>query len=166
MGATGGGVWKTEDAGVSWENISDGYFDTPSIGAISVSKSNTDIVYVGTGSDGLRSNVITGKGVLKSIDAGKTWQHIGLRNVGQIGAVEIHPGNPDIVYVAAIGQAFQANEERGVYRTLDGGKNWKKVLKRRRRYLQIYRWWRILDTTNEWFTYRFNWKNRLGDFCG
>ncbi len=128
MGATGGGVWKTEDAGVSWKNISDGYFDTPSIGAISVSQSNTDIVYVGTGSDGLRSNVITGKGILKSIDAGKTWQHIGLRNVGQIGAVEIHPGNPDIVYVAAIGQAFQANEERGIYRTLDGGKTWKKVL--------------------------------------
>ncbi len=128
MGATGGGVWKTEDAGVSWKNISDGYFDTPSIGAISVSQSNTDIVYVGTGSDGLRSNVITGKGILKSVDAGKTWQHIGLRNVGQIGAVEIHPGNPDIVYVAAIGQAFQSNEERGVYRTLDGGKNWKKVL--------------------------------------
>ena len=102
MGATGGGVWKTEDAGVSWENISDGFFDTPSIGAISVSKSNTDIVYVGTGSDGLRSNVITGKGILKSIDAGKTWQHIGLRNVGQIGAVEIHPGNPDIVYLSLI----------------------------------------------------------------
>ena len=128
MGATGGGVWKTEDAGVSWKNISDGYFDTPSIGAISVSQSNTDIVYVGTGSDGLRSNVITGKGILKSIDAGKTWKHIGLRNVGQIGAVEIHPGNPDIVYVAAIGQAFQSNEERGIYRTLDGGETWKKVL--------------------------------------
>jgi len=128
MGATGGGVWKTEDYGITWFNCSDGYFETPSIGAISVASSNTDILYVGTGSDGLRSNVITGKGVYKSIDAGRTWKHIGLRNVGQIGAVEIHPGNPDIVYVAAIGQAFNANEERGIYRTLDGGKNWEKVL--------------------------------------
>jgi len=128
MGATGGGVWKTEDYGITWKNCSDGYFETPSIGAISVSSSNTDILYVGTGSDGLRSNVITGKGVYKSVDAGRTWKHIGLRNVGQIGAVEIHPGNPDIVYVAAIGQAFNANKERGIYRTLDGGQNWKKVL--------------------------------------
>ncbi len=128
MGATGGGVWKTEDFGITWFNVSDGYFETPSIGAISVSPSHTDIVYVGTGSDGLRSNVITGKGMYKSIDAGKTWKHIGLKNVGQIGAVEIHPSNPDIVYVAAIGQAFNPNEERGIYRTLDGGSTWDKVL--------------------------------------
>jgi len=128
MGATGGGVWKTDDYGITWKNSSDGYFETPSIGAISVSASHTDIVYVGTGSDGLRSNVITGKGVYKSTNAGKTWTHIGLRKVGQIGAVEVHPGNPDIVYVAAIGQAFQENRERGVYRTMDGGKTWQQVL--------------------------------------
>ena len=128
MGATGGGVWKTEDFGITWFNVSDGYFETPSIGAISVSQSHTDIVYVGTGSDGLRSNVITGKGMYKSTDAGKTWKHIGLKMAGQIGAVEIHPSNPDIVYVAAIGQAFQANEERGIYRTLDGGETWEKIL--------------------------------------
>ena len=128
MGATGGGVWKTDDYGTSWKNISDGYFSTPSIGAIKVAKNDPNIIYVGTGSDGLRSNVITGKGVYKSINAGKTWQHIGLKNAGQIGAVEIHPTNHNIAFVAAIGQAFQANKERGVFRTQDGGETWKKVL--------------------------------------
>ena len=128
MGATGGGVWKTEDYGDSWQNISDGYFSTPSIGAIRVANSNPDIIYVGTGSDGIRSNVITGKGVFKSTDAGKSWSFAGLPMTGQIGAVEIHPSNPDIVFVAAIGQAFQRNKERGVYKTTDGGKTWSQVL--------------------------------------
>lgn len=127
MGATGGGVWKTEDYGITWENISDGYFSTPSIGAISVFQNDPKIIYVGTGSDGLRSNVITGKGVYKSEDEGKTWDFIGLKDVGQIGAVEIHPDNSDIVYVAAIGHAFGKNTERGVYKTADGGANWEKV---------------------------------------
>ena len=89
LGASGGGVWKTTDYGTTWNNVSDGYFDTPSIGAIQVAENDPNIVYVGTGSDGLRSNVISGKGVYKSIDGGKTWEHIGLKNVGQIGAVEI-----------------------------------------------------------------------------
>lgn len=128
MGASGGGVWKTTDYGVSWGNVSDGFFETGSIGAMRVVQSNPDIVYVGTGSDGLRSNVITGKGVYKSSDAGKTWINIGLKNVGQIGAVEIHPDNPEVVFVAAIGQAFQTNEDRGLYKTEDGGTSWKKVL--------------------------------------
>ena len=128
MGASGGGVWKTTDYGVSWKNVSDGFFITPSIGAIRVSKSNPEIVYVGTGSDGLRSNVITGKGVYKSADGGETWTHIGLKKAGQIGAVEIHPSNPDIVFVAAIGQAFQPNKERGVYKSSDGGESWEQVL--------------------------------------
>lgn len=127
MGATGGGVWKTEDYGITWENISDGYFPTPSIGAISVYQNQPEIIYVGTGSDGLRSNVIAGKGVYKSIDEGKTWEFIGLKEAGQIGSVEIHPENPDIVYVAAIGNAFEKNEERGVFKTIDGGKTWDKV---------------------------------------
>ncbi|WP_153231841.1 hypothetical protein [Algoriphagus machipongonensis] len=127
MGATGGGVWKTKDFGMSWENISDGYFSTPSIGAISVYQNQPEIIYVGTGSDGLRSNVITGKGMYKSTDEGKTWEFIGLKKAGQIGAVEIHPDNPDIVYVAAIGQAFSKNEERGVFKTTDGGASWEKV---------------------------------------
>ena len=128
MGSTGGGVWKTENYGSSWINVSDGFFSTPSIGAIRISDSNPDIVYVGTGSDGIRSNVITGKGVYKSIDAGKSWSFIGLKDAGQIGAVEIHPDNPDIVFVAAIGQAFGPNSERGVFRTADGGNSWEKVL--------------------------------------
>lgn len=128
LGATGGGVWKSDDYGVSWNNVSDGFFATPSIGAIEVAVNDPNIVYVGTGSDGLRSNVISGKGVYKSINAGKTWEHIGLRETGQIGAVEIDPTNHNIVWVAAIGNAFKNNNERGIYKTIDGGKNWEKVL--------------------------------------
>ncbi|MFT4568377.1 MAG: photosystem II stability/assembly factor-like uncharacterized protein, partial [Saprospiraceae bacterium] len=128
MGATGGGVWKSEDYGTSWDNVSDGYFSTPSIGAISVAQNDPNIIYIGTGSDGLRSNVISGKGVYKSIDAGETWTHIGLDNVGQIGAVRIHPINHNIVYVAAIGQAFNESVDRGIYKTTNGGKTWQKVL--------------------------------------
>jgi len=128
MGATGGGVWKTVDYGQNWIDVSDGYFATGSIGAIRVAPSIPAIVYVGTGSDGIRSNVITGRGVYKSIDSGRTWTFLGLRDVGQIGAVEVHPTNPDIVFVAAIGQAFGPNPDRGVFRSMDGGKTWVKVL--------------------------------------
>ncbi len=128
LGASGGGVWKTEDYGTTWNVVSDGYFETPSIGDIAVAQNDANIVYVGTGSDGLRSNVITGKGMYKSIDGGATWEHIGLRGTGHIGAVEIDPTNHNVVWVAAIGQAFNANEERGVYKTEDGGKSWNKVL--------------------------------------
>ncbi len=128
MGTVGGGVWKTADFGQSWRNVSDGYFSTGSIGAMRVALTDPDIVYVGTGSDGIRSNVITGRGVYKSTNAGKTWSFIGLRSVGQIGAVEIHPKDPDIVFVAAMGHAFGPGPDRGVYRTLDGGGSWDKVL--------------------------------------
>jgi photosystem II stability/assembly factor-like uncharacterized protein len=128
LGASGGGVWKTEDYGTSWNVVSDGYFETPSIGDIAVAQNDANIVYVGTGSDGLRSNVIVGKGMYKSIDGGKTWDHIGLRETGHIGAVEIDPNDHNVVWVAAIGQAFNANEERGVYKTADGGKTWERVL--------------------------------------
>jgi len=128
LGSSGGGIWKSNDYGTSWNNVSDGFFETPSIGAIEVAINDPNIVYAGTGSDGLRSNVISGKGMYKSIDAGKTWGHIGLKNVGQIGAVEIDPTNNNIVWVAAIGNAFKANEERGIYKTVDGGQNWEKVL--------------------------------------
>ncbi len=127
MGATGGGVWKTEDYGMNWKNVSDGYFASPSIGDIQVSQSNPETIYVGTGSDGIRSNIISGKGVYKSVDEGKTWKCVGLEKTGQIGAVEVHQANPDMVFVAAIGQAFNPNPERGIYRTLDGGKNWEQV---------------------------------------
>ena len=128
LGSSGGGVWKSEDYGTTWNNVSDGFFETPSIGAIEVASNDANIVYVGTGSDGLRSNVIAGRGIYKSIDAGTTWEHIGLRNAGQIGAVEIDPTNSNVVWVAAIGNAFKANPERGVYKTTDGGQNWQKVL--------------------------------------
>ena len=126
LGATGAGVWKTEDYGTTWRNVSDGFFSTPSIGALEVAQNDPNIIYVGTGSDGLRSNVIEGKGVYKSIDAGETWMHVGLENVGQIGAVRIHPTNHNIVYVASVGKAFNANPERGIFKTEDGGKTWKK----------------------------------------
>ena len=128
MGATGGGVWKTTDYGKSWHNISDGYFATGSIGAIRVAESDPNVIYVSTGSDGLRSNVIIGKGVYKSVDAGVTWEHLGLENTGNSGAVLIHPTNPDLVYVAAIGNPFAPNPERGVYRSADGGQTWDLVL--------------------------------------
>jgi len=128
MGTTGGGVWKTTDAGLNWFNVSDGYFESPSIGAINVYQPNPKIVYVGTGSDGLRSNVIVGKGLYKSSDAGVSWESLGLSNVGQIGAVEIHPEDPNNVLVAAIGQPFKRSKERGLYHTKDGGKTWNNIL--------------------------------------
>lgn len=128
MGATGGGVWKTTDYGVSWENISDGYFETGSIGSIDVADADPNIVYVGTGSDGIRSNVIIGRGMYKSIDGGESWQHIGLREAGQIGSVLVHPTNPQVVYVAALGNPFGPNPQRGVFKSVDGGESWEHVL--------------------------------------
>src|SRR5215475_15782932 len=98
MGATGGGVWKTENYGITWLPITDGQLPTGSIGAIDVSDSNPNVVYVGTGSEAIRSNVIVGRGVFKSSDAGKTWQSVGLREIGQIGQLKVHPKNPDIAY--------------------------------------------------------------------
>jgi len=124
MGATGGGVWKTDDWGTTWRPISDGYFATGSIGAITVAPSESDVVWVGTGSDGLRSNVIVGKGVYRSIDAGETWTHVGLEDAGQIGAVVVHPDDPDVAWVAAQGDPFGKNDMRGVFHTTDGGATW------------------------------------------
>ena len=128
MGVASGGVWKTTDAGQTWFPISDGKIPVGSIGAIEVASSDPDVVYVGTGSDDIRSNVSVGRGVYKSTDAGQSWIFVGLRDVGQIGAVRIHPSNPDVVYVSATGNPFKANPERGVFRTRDGGRTWEKVL--------------------------------------
>jgi photosystem II stability/assembly factor-like uncharacterized protein len=128
MGSTGGGVWKTVNAGQTWTNVSDRYFTVGSMGDIDVANSDPNVVYAGTGSDGLRSNVAIGRGVWKSTDAGSTWTHVGLATVGNIGGVEIHPTNPDVAFVAAIGNPFKPTPDRGVYRTTDGGRNWSKVL--------------------------------------
>lgn len=128
MGSTGGGVWKTEDAGERWTNISDGYFEAGSIGSITVAGSDPNVTYVGTGSDAPRGNISAGVGIYKSTDAGKTWKHVGLRNGGQIGEIQIHPNNPDLVYAAVLGNIFGPNSERGVYRSRDGGNNWEQVL--------------------------------------
>ncbi|MGY8779866.1 MAG: WD40/YVTN/BNR-like repeat-containing protein, partial [Longimicrobiales bacterium] len=128
MGATGGGVWKTENYGTNWRPISDGYFETGSIGSIRVAPSNADIVYVGTGSDGIRSNVISGRGLYYSGDAGETWERRGLVEMGQLAAVEIDPNNPDVAYVAALGNPWAKTPDRGVYRTTDAGRSWNQVL--------------------------------------
>ena len=128
MGVASGGVFKTTDNGVSWTPITDGKVPLGSTGAVSVADSDPNIIYLGTGSDSVRSNVSTGRGIYKSTDAGQTWKFIGLYNAGQIGAVRIHPTNPDIVWVAAGGDIFKANDERGVFKTIDGGKTWRKVL--------------------------------------
>ena len=128
MGACAGGVWKTTDGGQYWRNISDGYFNTAAIGALAVSASDPNVIYAGTGESTIRGNVSHGDGVYKSLDAGLSWRHVGLRESRHIGKIVIHPSNPDHVYVAAFGRAFGPNEERGVYRSRDGGGAWEKVL--------------------------------------
>jgi photosystem II stability/assembly factor-like uncharacterized protein len=128
MGSTGGGVWKTTDAGHTWTNVSDPYFGAASMGSVEVAASNPDIVWAGTGSEGIRSNVSIGRGIYRSTDAGKTWSFMGLREMGQIGAVRVHPTNPQVVLATALGNPFAPSAERGVYRTADGGATWRRTL--------------------------------------
>ena len=129
MGTTGGGIWKTEDAGQTWENVSDGFFKTGSVGAVAVAASDANVVYVGMGEHPPRGVTSSyGDGVYKSTDAGKTWKHIGLDLTRQIANIRIHPTNPDIVYVAAQGAIHGASVDRGVYKSVDGGKTWNKTL--------------------------------------
>ena len=130
FGATGGGVWKTTDGGVNWEPVSDAFFKTGSVGAIGVSESDPNVVYVGMGESPIRGNVSHGDGMYKSSDAGKTWKKIGLEDTRHIARVRVHPKNPDLVYVAALGHSFGPNEQRGVFRSKDGGKTWERVLQR------------------------------------
>jgi photosystem II stability/assembly factor-like uncharacterized protein len=127
-GACAGGVWKTTSAGTYWENVSDGYFRTAAVGAIAVAEADPNVVYAGTGETAIRSNVSHGDGVYRSDDGGRTWRNLGLADSRHIGRVRVHPADPDVVYVAALGHAWGPNEERGVYRSRDGGRSWQRVL--------------------------------------
>ena len=127
FGATGGGVWKTTDGGITYKNISDGYFGG-SIGSVAVAPSDPNVLYVGGGEVTVRGNVSSGKGVWKSVDAGSTWTYSGLPNSRHIPRIVVHPKNPDIVYAAVMGDLYKPNKDRGVYKSINGGKSWKKVL--------------------------------------
>ncbi|MGB5188620.1 VPS10 domain-containing protein, partial [Robiginitalea sp.] len=128
FGATGGGLWKTSDGGNEWKPVTDGQVTSSSVGAVAVAETQPDVVYIGMGEVQLRGSITQGDGVYKSIDAGKTWKHIGLEETQAIARIRIHPANPDIVYVAALGHPYGENEQRGVFRSTDGGASWEKVL--------------------------------------
>src|SRR5687767_9807105 len=132
FGATGGGLWKTTDGGASWSPITDGQIKSASVGAVAVSESNPDVVYIGMGETCIRGNIMAGDGVYKSTDAGKTWRQVGFDGGGKqnISKIRVHPTNPNIVWVAVFGFHGAPNEERGVFKTTDGGQTWKKVLYR------------------------------------
>ena len=127
MGTTGGGVWKTHDGGSSWRNVSDGYFGG-SVGAVAVSEWDPNVVYVGLGEKTVRGNVSPGDGFWRSVDAGDTWKKLGLEDTQHISRIRVHPKNPDLVYVAAMGHLFGPNKQRGIFRSNDGGENWERVL--------------------------------------
>ena len=128
FGATGGGLWKTIDAGNTWSPVTDGQITSSSVGAVAVSESNPDVVYIGMGESCIRGNIMPGDGVYKSTDAGKSWTKVGFANVDAISKIRSHPTNPDIVYVAAFGQYYGPSDERGVFKSTDGGKTWRKTL--------------------------------------
>ena len=128
FGATGGGVWKSVDAGAHWENVSDAFFTTASVGAIAVAPSDPNVIYVGTGESTFQSNESHGDGMYKSTDGGRTWSHVGLRDTRHIAKIRVHPEDANLVYVAALGHVWGPNEERGVFRSRDGGESWEKVL--------------------------------------
>jgi photosystem II stability/assembly factor-like uncharacterized protein len=133
FGAVGGGVWKTTDGGTYWENVSDGHIRTAAIGALAVAESDPNVVYAGTGEATIRLDVSYGDGVYRSTDGGGTWVHVGLGDTRHIGRIQVHPRDPDLVYVAALGHAFGPNQERGVFRSRDGGRSWQRVLFRSER---------------------------------
>ena len=128
FGAAAGGIWKTDDGGLFWENVSDGFLESSAVGALTVAQSDPNVIYAGMGESTIRIDVSFGDGVYKSVDAGKTWKNVGLRKTRHIGEILVHPQNPDLVYVAAFGDAFGPNKERGVYRSKDGGENWDQIL--------------------------------------
>jgi photosystem II stability/assembly factor-like uncharacterized protein len=128
MGTTGGGVWMTGDAGETWNNVTDGFLDVGSVGAVEVAPGDPNVIYVGTGSAGIRGNVSTGRGVWRSTDRGSTWSFLGLPEAGLIAKIQVDPRDADVAFVAALGNGFGKNPERGVYRTTDGGATWENVL--------------------------------------
>ncbi len=128
FGACAGGVWKTADGGLTWLNTTDGFFKTAAVGALAVAPSDRNVIYAGTGEACIRNDVSHGDGVYKSTDAGKTWANIGLGDTRHIGRIVVHPKNPDLVYVAALGHAWGSSRQRGVFRSRDGGKTWQHVL--------------------------------------
>jgi len=130
FGACAGGIWKTVDGGVYWRCVSDGFMNTAAVGSIAVARSDSNVIYAGTGETAIRLDVSYGDGIYKSTDAGLTWRHVGLKETRFVGRVVIHPQDHDTVYAAALGDAFGPNEARGVYRSKDGGKSWQKVLYR------------------------------------
>ena len=130
FGGTGGGIWKTTDGGATWEPIADGQLKSGSVGSIAVAESDRNVIYAGMGEPDVRGNASYGDGVYKSTDAGKTWKHMGLENTYHIGMVRVHPKNPDVVYVAALGHLFGPNPDRGLYRSTDGGATWKQIYTR------------------------------------
>ena len=156
FGATGGGVWRTEDGGMSWKNISDPHFGG-SIGAVAVSEYDNNVIYVGGGEKTVRGNVSHGNGMWKSLDAGKTWQKIGLEDSRHITRIRIHPKDPNLVYAAVLGHLFGSNEERGVYRSKDGGKTWERILFSTKDAGAVDL---ILDPTNPRVIYASTWKIR------
>src|SRR6187549_543568 len=120
FGAVGGGLWKTTDAGATWAPVTDGQIKSASVGAIAVSESNPDIVYIGMGESCIRGNIMPGDGIYKSTDAGKTWSHIGFSSSDAISKIRVHPTNPDVVFVAGFGRYGTPSDERGVYKSADG----------------------------------------------
>src|SRR4051812_8015164 len=130
FGAVGGGLWKTTDGGLIWRPVTDGQLHSSSVGAVAVSESNPDVVYIGMGEVALRGNIMQGDGVYKSTDAGKTWKHSGLADSQTVSRLRVHPTNPDIVYAAVFGHPYGKSAERGVFRSTDGGATWQKVLYR------------------------------------
>ena len=128
FGATGGGLWKTVDGGTEWFPVTDGQITSSSVGAVAVAETNPDIVYIGMGEVQLRGSITQGDGVYKTVDGGKTWRHLGLEETQAIARIRVHPTNPDIVYVAALGHPYGDNSERGVFKSTDGGNTWEKTL--------------------------------------